>query len=85
MADAGLRFLALVSRNYTDIILLKQDFSGCVHDVIDHFSSDLVNVRKSAISVFIDLFNLIGEENFDFFNLLDSFQLKLVIERMRQI
>lgn len=51
--------------------------------MVDEFSSEDINVRKTAVSCFIDLFMVVGHDFQPYVDNLGDLQLKLVIERMK--
>ena len=51
--------------------------------VVEQFKSPDANLRKTAVSCFIDFFMVVGQEFQPYVDALGDAQLKLVIERMK--
>ncbi|CAL6051194.1 CLASP_domain-containing protein [Hexamita inflata] len=83
--NASVRLMTYVIRKFTQKSVLLKLIQSFVPQVINLFDSTDVNMRKTAVSCFIDMFMVIGQEFQVYVDGLGDLQLKLVIERMKQI
>lgn len=83
--NASIRLVTYVVRKIPSKPQLVKLLPTFVQAVVDEFSSEDINVRKTAVSCFIDLFMVVGHEFQPYVDNLGDLQLKLVIERMKQI
>ncbi|KAH0573301.1 CLASP domain-containing protein [Spironucleus salmonicida] len=85
LANASLRFLAIVARQFKYKKELKQYVDYICPDVIKNFDSEAPEIRKSSTACFIDFYFLLGEDFSKWISSLPADKLKFIVLRMKSI